>query len=473
MILRPGTRSLSVLAAALTLLLVVGGASAKTCGDGVACECGDVLVGTATLSANLASCRVGIEVRSGVLDCAGHSITGPGSRSSVDGIWVRNATAAEVRNCRINDFRRGIYIGGGSANRLHWNVVRASKVGIQLGGGTSESRVELNDVGDSDEDGIHLGAGTWGNRVGHNHVRASGAESLFLIESHDNVIEENVLEQSREVAILLRNAVDNRFYRNTVVDRPVLVRGDSHGNRFEENEVQAGGFTFQAFKDNGWGYPHGNVVVGGLVNKGSTCFRFTGAYDNTVEGVSVDRCRVVQEKEEGGLVPCGNIVDVIADPPTDPDDEPPVSVGCDETGGNVASLRYDRRGIDRLKIQWTFELPPEVDSGEGELEVVLADGDRIGIRVLAPPGALTEDRAGYRFNDKQGETVEGLVRVRLSRLATGWWLRLTVQGDIDVDGPELILRWRIGDTAFVVTEGWKQTTTGWKTAGETEPPPEP
>lgn len=307
-------RALAVATAAL--LATAGSTPAKDCGGAVPCACGDRVVASTTLSGHLNSCREdGLTLVAGTLDCAGHRITGPGDRTAYVGIRIDRGHGAEVRNCAVRNFGRGVYVDGGSDNRVTRSVVFSNRVGVWLGDGATRTQVVDDEVRDNREQGVHIGAGTSDTLVARNRLIQNRTENVTLLETRGNVVVDNLLDKSREAAITLKHAVDNTFLRNVVVQRPIVLRGASSGNVFEDNDLASGRFSFKADEDavTGWTYPHGNSVAGGSITKGGTCFDFVGAYDNQASGVHVDSCRPSQEREAGGLMPHGNVVSVIRD----------------------------------------------------------------------------------------------------------------------------------------------------------------
>ncbi len=463
-------RATPALALGFTLMsaaFVASNAGAADCGGPVPCACGDRMVESTTLEADLNGCQqAGLTVASGVLDCAGHQISGPGDRTLWDGVELDVAADAEVRNCRIRNFRRGIYLDGGTGNRVGENVLFDNQIGIQVGAGASANRIENNEVHDNRDEGIHLGSGSAANVVATNHVWANALENISLIDTRGNRVIENVVGESREAAIFIKHSDDNYLADNSILDRSVLVRGDSSGNVFADNDVLAGGFTFQAIDDElGVTFPHHNQVNGGSVRKASTCFRFFGAQENSVQEVNVDRCRVMETKVAEDIDSIGNLVEVLAEPPFEPDDHDPACVGCDKAASDVAAIRFNVKRPDLFKLQWSFETTVPIDPLHEEVEVVLSTPDGTVVRALVPAGELTPRRTTLRYRRKASSPVEGLKRLWLTPLGTNRWLiRAAIEGDLaDADRFDLIVRWQIGTEAFVLNQGWTATSRGWRT----------
>lgn len=287
-------------------------ASGKECGGAVACACGDTLRGSAQLTADLAGCTNGLRVKSGVLDCDGHAISGavPGGNEGI----VVEATGAVVRGCTVSGFKTGIRVRGGSGNRIEGNaVVGNARYGIELAVATTGNAIVDNVVLDSGDEGIHVGTAADANLIAGNEIARSKRENLYLLDVERCRIEDNRITGGGSAAIYAKHARDNVFEGNVIEDRPVQLRGESDANVFAGNQLDGAGFLFQAYKDpkRGWKAPRGNSVQGGAVLDVATCFRFDGASANAVSGVRVDRCKPFAQKKAGGLAATSNAVDVV------------------------------------------------------------------------------------------------------------------------------------------------------------------
>lgn len=320
MIRRVGMRRVPRAAGSLflfLLLLTAGTSDAKICGGVVACACGDTLRGATTLTGDLGVCPgVGLRLLSGAtLDCAGFTVTGADLPGAWYGLMPDQATGATVRNCRVTGFRRGIRIRGGSGNRVERNTVFGNRYGIELADGASRNVVRGNEVTDHRDEGIHLGTASNDNEIASNVVLRSKRESLYLLRSHRNVVSDNSFLDGKKAAIYVKHSSDNAFARNVTTRGATHVRGDSTGNRFLGNALRGEGYFFQAFEEFaadgsslGWSFPHDNAVEGGSVSRSKVCFRFAGAYDNTVSGVVPDCKTLVTRTSLGGQEAIGDTV---------------------------------------------------------------------------------------------------------------------------------------------------------------------
>ena len=119
----------------------------------------------------------------------------------------------------------------------------------------------------------------------------------------------NNIDRSKGAAILVKHSSRSTFSDNVIRARNVMVLGDSADNLFEDALFYAGSYTFNGLElDTGWVFPQRNTVTGGALYKASTCFRFTGAFDNHATGVQTFGCRPAQFKDIGGQWPVGNRV---------------------------------------------------------------------------------------------------------------------------------------------------------------------
>lgn len=336
-------RGLVGLLAGLLLAGLATPAAALVCTTGAACVCGDTVSGNVKLVADLGPCgRIGLNVASGsVLDCDGHTIEGIGAGDALYGVNFNDSTGAEVRNCHIRGFTRGVRLRGGAGNHVFGNELFENDYGVDVAGATEagsadDHLIEGNLVRDSVDEGIHLGSGSQGIQVVGNTLRANSYENLYLLRATACSAEGNVLEGSGAAALYVKHSSGNRFARNLVRDRLVHVRGDSHDNLFDSNALDGVGFFFQAYEEpTGWLHPRANLVSQGTVATTSTCFRFAGSYDNRVDRAVVSNCTVSENSPLGGVESTNNVIDVIeAIPDADGDGIPNALDTCTDTDGD-------------------------------------------------------------------------------------------------------------------------------------------
>lgn len=311
----------AVLVAALVVTALAVGphaAGAALCGGATACACGDTVVESTTLTADLGVCDTSaLRIRSGVvLDCAGHTITGSGLSNAKFGIEIDGAVGATVKNCRVTSFRRGIRIYGGSDNVLVDNESFANKYGIDLAGGTQRNVLRRNLVRVNTDEGVHVGE-SHRNKLIKNEFNDNKRENIYLLRSNGNLIKGNLVKRSNASAIFVKHSSRNHFVRNRVEDTAVQLRGDSQRNVFEDNYLKGNGYLLEAFEEpSGWTFPSGNEMHGDCIRKTDFCYRFYGAFDNTASASRVDdRClppenSPVTSGARGGQEATGNVVEL-------------------------------------------------------------------------------------------------------------------------------------------------------------------
>jgi parallel beta-helix repeat protein len=289
--------------------------------------CGWTVQAEVVLDRDLVDCpRHGVRLAPfSVLDCAGHEIRGQGPATSGYGIRIDGVEQAEVRNCRISGFSRGVRIRGGRDNRVIGNQIEGNGYGIEIAGATDGGRSEghrlsRNRIHGSLRDGIHLGAGTMQTTIEDNVVSGSREEGLAIEGCRGCIVTGNTIEKSGSAAIDLKDASTGQYARNLVSGSLVKVRGSSWKNVFEDNELVESGYVFSATKPDGGvlEFPSENRVVGGKVVDSKVCFRFRGARDNAVRDVEVSGCKVSEDQPMGAIEASGNevsVIDAIAESP--------------------------------------------------------------------------------------------------------------------------------------------------------------
>jgi len=312
-LIRSWTLRLMALAVALVGVGWVSVAAAGSCGGGVPCKCGDTVTSSTTLTADLGPCPgVGLKVKPGVvLDCGDHAITGNDQPGAKYGVLLDAAANAEVRSCRITAFRRGIRLYGGHGNSVTDNEIWGNRYGIDLAGGSTGNTLAGNYVYLNRDEGIHVGTGAHDTVIRENRVRKNKKENIYILSSDRCRVIANTVSQTNSAAIFVKHSHDAYVAKNTVVNGPIQVRGDSFDNVFEENHLRGNGYFFEAYQesDGTWTYPHDNRVTSGVVENTKACLRFAGAYDNVVDQLMLDRkCKPPAMWAVGGQEPTGNVI---------------------------------------------------------------------------------------------------------------------------------------------------------------------
>jgi nitrous oxidase accessory protein len=221
------------------------------------------------------------------LDCAGHSITGPGFA----GLDIRNVTGVTVKNCHISGFDLGVFVYSAPANRLENNVVSGSSHdGIVLaqsrgndhntlvgntstgnGGwgfavydGTTDTTLTGNTARSNSFAGFFIGLDSNRTTLSQNVSIANGAGfdidsdnntvagntatdnsglGFFVFQANDNAVNGNVARRNQDSGFLvsgsdLRSSLRNSFTANVASDNAFngfVVASGASSSRLSKN----------------------------------------------------------------------------------------------------------------------------------------------------------------------------------------------------------------------------------------------
>jgi parallel beta-helix repeat protein len=282
---------------------VAAPARAAHCGGEVACRCGDTVVGTATLAADLGPCDgPGLVLRGrAVLDCRGHLILGSLPTSGTGekpartiGVLLDGAAGAAVRRCRVSGFTYGIELNDARDSEVMASeVFRNGDFAARVGYGIHLSRSRRNTIreckvhGSADE-GIHIGAGSDENTVVATSAWDNGRENFYVLGARGNRLLRNQGRGDVSANLYMKHATETVVEGNRFAERPVVVRGRSHANRFLDDLFGAG-LKLEPYGEDAEG-PARNVVRGGRL-AGELCLELIEARDNRIEDTSLEGCR--------------------------------------------------------------------------------------------------------------------------------------------------------------------------------------
>ncbi|MEM3555718.1 MAG: right-handed parallel beta-helix repeat-containing protein, partial [Candidatus Micrarchaeia archaeon] len=172
--------------------------------------CGSVAT-NATLANDLRNSDTCINITADniVLDCNGHSITGPGTASlGKYGIYAEDRKNITVKNCVIEWYDRGIQLNKTNSSFIYGNTVRYNTEGVSLYRGSSRNKV-------------------YGN-IGYENLVAFYA----FMNSNDNDIYNNTAYLNDWGVTISDNSFYNRVYNNTAYDNTdgVYIAGTSYTN---------------------------------------------------------------------------------------------------------------------------------------------------------------------------------------------------------------------------------------------------
>lgn len=249
------------------------------------------------------------------LDCAGHEIRAREGGATGYGVRLDAIEQAEVRNCKISGFHRGIRIRGGHRNGVIANEIVGGVYGIEVagqtdGGRSEENRVSGNRIVGPERDGIHVGAGTAHTLIESNSITAAGEEGITVEACRACELIGNTIDGNAGAAIDINDSTGGRYARNTVRGSLVKIRGSSERNLFEDNDLSESGYVFSATPgasaEDADRVPTRNRVVGGVVRDSAVCFRFRGARDNVIVDVETSNCQLRHDQAVGSLESAGN-----------------------------------------------------------------------------------------------------------------------------------------------------------------------
>lgn len=220
------------------VLMAVNVSAQAECGGATACECGDTLNASRTLTAedNLTDCEgTGLTFGAGgiTLDCDNHEISGI---EAVNGIDVNSYDGNTIQNCIIRGFDRGIFLSMSSDNNiLSGNTIYNSNYGV-YSDSNKNNRILNNDISDNNRFGIYIVSGMdasdhviRGNTINSNNnpgVYMSGEDNvtiddntikynshgIYLDASYLNLITSNTIENNTADGIYM----DEASYNNTI-----------------------------------------------------------------------------------------------------------------------------------------------------------------------------------------------------------------------------------------------------------------
>jgi parallel beta-helix repeat protein len=235
-----------------------------------------------------------------VLDCANHTIRGPGGDNSLFGIDVVAAQRAVVRNCRVTGFRRGVRVDRGSGNRVE-NVEafengdlvghRQGGYGIDVGSATDTVITGCNARDNADE-GIHIGGDSDHTTIQSTRATGNFREQLYLLDNRGTTLTDIQLQGAGDTGaagLFLKNMRDAAVSDLTIRNAHLALRGASTGNRITDVHIVGGGIRFEA---EGADVPSGNTVERGQVSDAAECLDSQSSGPNTIVDTSFAACTV-------------------------------------------------------------------------------------------------------------------------------------------------------------------------------------
>jgi len=183
------------------------------------------------------------------LDCAGHSITGPGSGT---GVLLQNRTGVTVKNCHVSNFDNGIGVERSPNNTIENNDVSDNhNRGINVNDGSHETQL-VDNTANRNIHGIFVSKNSNRNKIVGNTFNENSGSGLMILRSHYNEITDNTASDNGSNGILLfafptrglgLGSNNNIIRRNTANGnvRAGIKLWDSNDNIVEANTANGNG----------------------------------------------------------------------------------------------------------------------------------------------------------------------------------------------------------------------------------------
>jgi parallel beta-helix repeat protein len=233
------------------------------------------------------------------LDCGNRLIRGMGQPADgspspeTTGILLRKAKGAVVRNCRVSGFRTGIELRETEASTVAGaTVFDNGDFRSRVGYGVHLNRSVQNTIRDSTiranaDEGVHVGHGSNDNVLLSNEAYDNGRENFYVLSAQGTQISKNSLGGKVSAALYMKHATLSRVEANQVKDRPVVIRGNSSGNVFVDNDLE-GGLVVSSYVDKReTARPTANLFRGGRISGSQVCLSFTETTGNRIEGAQI------------------------------------------------------------------------------------------------------------------------------------------------------------------------------------------
>src|SRR6266853_130167 len=176
------------------------------------------------------------------LDCAGHTVFGPGVSGFSGGIEIDGHTGVTVTHCTVTGFGvNGIFAGG-----------------------SSNGRYEANTLSGNGNHGIHLDFGS-GNVVVGNMSRSNGGIGIVLTSATQSRIDgDTVQNNTGEAGIVVAGSNDNVVVGNTALRNSIgFVVDNATGNELRGNNANQNHYQgFQVLRGSS-----GNTLDSNTVNQ--------------------------------------------------------------------------------------------------------------------------------------------------------------------------------------------------------------
>ncbi|HTS37409.1 MAG TPA: right-handed parallel beta-helix repeat-containing protein [Candidatus Solibacter sp.] len=213
------------------------------------------------------------------LDCAGHTVSGPGASGFNGGIEVTGLSGITVRRCNVTAFDvNGIYVGGGATDgRFESNVVYENgnhgmhldvgsgyvvlgntchdngAIGIVLTGATNSWIVQNTTEGQHNWAGISLLGGSDNNWVLENTANQNGA-AIVLDGASNNHVRYNSMSSNDNQRVLLIRSADHNIIEFNVAKQNAIgfqLTDGAASNQIRNNQSNGNSSSgFEVYQSN-------------------------------------------------------------------------------------------------------------------------------------------------------------------------------------------------------------------------------
>jgi len=236
------------------LLFIARPVQAADCGGATACACGDTVIASTTLAADL-DCSAGpnnsliVGANNITINGGGHSLTGPGGTKSI-GVSVNTYNGITIINfSNIINFHRGIFFSSSSNGTIQEVTISSSTNGIELNASNSNN-LNYNTL-NSNTKGVYLDNSDFNTILAN--TASANFQGIYLANSDNNELTENVISSSTNNGIHLATSANNTLSGNLVSDNlSGFYFADSSLNDISNNTSTANmnGFDLQGSDSN-------------------------------------------------------------------------------------------------------------------------------------------------------------------------------------------------------------------------------
>ncbi|MEW6573615.1 MAG: NosD domain-containing protein [Bacillota bacterium] len=214
------------------------------------------------------------------LDGNGFTLAGDNTGDGVT-LWLKSGVV--VKNLKIREFTRGIYLVNSHCNSISGNTVAKNVNGIWLQG-SSNNTITGNILQGNTDKGIHL-MGSAGNTISSN-TATDGSYGIWLQGSPNNTVTGNTASGNTLRGIQLANCTGNTVSGNTASNNAcgIWLQGCQKNNIAENNlrGNSVAGIHFMGCSE--------NTFSGNLISGGGKGIHGQGSGSNTLNRNSVSGC---------------------------------------------------------------------------------------------------------------------------------------------------------------------------------------